>query len=281
MIKQGDRFDEPSIGISQVKVYKKGDSGLSVWGSGGSHVRPSEGLVASTLMRARVVFAANQRGKHERGLKRGRVHASSLASKAPFNDPRMFERKTLPGRQSYFVGIGLDISGSTSGINLELIKRLAFAEAELLARLGIPFFVYAHTGGSSGGRYDLMMHEIKGPDEPWTEECKSTLERLQAYAANLDGHTLEFYRKILDTRRETTRIMHYYSDGAMPMENPTEERRVLVREIRTCKQRGYKLVGVGVRSDAPKAYGLETVLVNRVEDIKLIVDDLEKRLIGR
>lgn len=282
MIAQGDHFDEPSMGLSGVKVYKKGDPHFSVWGSGDASVRPPEALIASTLMKARTVFAANLRGKHERGLKRGRVHSSSLAAKAPFNDPRMFERKTLPGRQSYFVGIGLDISGSTGGINIDLIKRLAYAEAELLTRLNIPFFMYAHTGGSArGGRYDLMMHEIKAPDEPWTQACKTAVEALQPYAANLDGHTLEFYRKILDTRRETTRIMHYYSDGAMPMENGPEERRVLVREIKTCKLRGYKLVGVGVRSDAPKAYGLETVLVNRVGDIKLIVDDLEKRLIGR
>lgn len=288
---QGEWFDELSVGLNTVKVLREGDFdfrggprkyyGRESRTGGAGDFRPSEQLIGQAILQARITFQANDRGKHERGLKRGRVHGGSLASKAPFGDPRMFERKTLPGRNSYFVGLGLDISGSTSGVNLDLIKRIAFAEAEMLSRLGVNFFMYAHSGTSRGGKYDLTMHELKAPDEPWNDKTRVRLDGLGASEANLDGHTMEFYRKILDTRREKTRILHYYTDGAMPCENGPEEREVLKREIRTFRQKNYVLVGVGVRTTAPKAYGLDTVEVNEPEDIKKVIVDLRARLEAR
>lgn len=288
---QGEWFDELSVGLNTVRVLREGKPDfrggprrLYAWESrtgAAGEFRPTEQLIGQAILQARITFQANDRGKHERGLKRGRVHGGSLASKAPFGDPRMFERKTLPGRNSYFVGLGLDISGSTSGVNLDLIKRIAYAEAEMLSRLGVNFFMYAHSGTYRGGKYDLMMHELKAPDEPWNDKTRIRLDGLGASEANLDGHTMEFYRKILDSRREKTRILHYYTDGAMPCENGPEERDVLKREIRTFRNKKYVLVGVGVRTTAPKAYGLDTVEVNKPEDIKKVIVDLRARLEAR
>jgi hypothetical protein len=291
VIVQGEWFDTPAYGVSGVKMFKEGEIGFAGGyvphsksavkvGARGAFA-PPESLIGMAVMEGRIAFTANERGKHERGLKRGRVHANSLGRRAPFNDPRVFERKTLPGRKSYFVGIGIDISGSTAGFNIDLAKRVAFAEADMLDRLGIPFFMYAHTGEPDNGFWQVTLHELKSPDQPWNDRTRHLLSGLSPGYANLDGHTMEQYRKMLDAQRATVKVLHYYTDGAMPCENREEELAVLRREIRTCVKRGYEVVGVGIRSDAPKEHGLETVEVNAVEDIKKVIADLRNRFTRR
>lgn len=292
IVTQGDWFETPSRTVHGVKIFKEGERGYL----GGIEVdnrftrktgvfgdfTPPEAVVGKAVMEARIVFTANDRGKYERGLRRGRVHANSLATRAPFNDPRMMQKKILPGHESYFVLIGIDISGSTRGVNLDLEKRVAFAEAEMLHRLGIPFEMWAHSGQPNDESvYGLHMHLMKDADEAWSDACRKRLSGLASDWNNLDGHTFEFYRKRLDKRREKTRILHYYTDGEMPYANYAEELAILQREIKVCRTKGYIPVGIGINTDSPKAHGLDTVLVRDVPDVSLVVTDLKKRLIGR
>lgn len=91
--------------------------------------------------------------------------------------------------------------------------------------------------------------------------------------------TVEYYRKILDHRPETDKVILYYTDGKMPAENHDEELDILQREIRICRQKGYTLLGVGIRTDSPVRHGLDTVQVDGDEDIVKVVRHLEKRLV--
>lgn len=259
--------------------YSRRDLGIDC--PEGEEFRPTESIVGATLLNARLAFTANQRSRAHRGLKSGKVDRRALGKRAPFDDPRVFQKTTRPGKRSYFVCIGMDVSGSTRGKELLLEKKAVMAEAEVLGRLGINFAVYAHSAKSHPPAWtDLSMdiYEIKAPDEPWNNSTRHRLVELGPDGGNVDGHTLEFYRKVLDGRKETDKILQYYTDGAMPAANAIEELEVMKRNIKVCKDRGYTLMAVGIGTDSPVAHGFDTVRVDEVGDVSRVVQHLGKRL---
>lgn len=286
-------FEGPSSIVTGVNILKERDgifrggdpySGMTpyerkLYGIEGD-VEPTEATVGPALLKARIAFSENHRGHREVGLRNGRVHGPSLARRAPVGDDRLFQRKHLPGRRDYFVGIGIDCSGSTAGVNIHLAKQVAFAEAEVLSRLGIPFFMYGHSGGmdwsSSGMSLDII--EIKAAEEPWNDVTRNRLKGIGPRQCNLDGHTIQFYRKMLEKQKASDKILHYYSDGSMPAENHDEELEILREEIVRFRRANILLPCVGIRTDAPKQHGLHTVRVDRQEDVLLVVKDLEELL---
>jgi hypothetical protein len=311
IVMQGEFFEQPSRAINGVRVHKFGRPIFSNGGhnmSGGfgdeaTDIASPESILGRALMRMRVAFTENQRRGFQRNLKSGRVAGRSLAKRAPFDDPRMFQKRQRITKRDYFVLIGLDISGSTASSSrysggryhyldapvIEEIKKAAYAQAELCARLGVNFAVYAHTGGmesyDSEDYFDsddsgmmVELYEIKAPQEPWSSSVKDRLRHLTSSMANLDGHTMEQYRRMLDQRSESDKIIMYYTDGSMPAENYHEELEVLQREIETCRKRGYTLMAVGVGNDDPLRYGLDMVRMDTEDDIIKVVEHLERRL---
>jgi nitric oxide reductase activation protein len=135
------------------------------------------------------------------------------------------------------------------------------------------------TGGRREG-IDVDIYHIKDPEEPWNDKIKERLTCLGPDSQNLDGHTFEYYRKILDKRPETDKVLLYYTDGKMPAENHDEELEILTREIRVCRHKKYALVGVGIRTDSPVRHGLDTVRIDSVEDVVKVVRHLEKVLLA-
>ena len=82
-----------------------------------------------------------------------------------------------------------------------------------------------------------------------------------------------------DRVQATDKIILYCTDGKMPAENHDEELEILQREIKICKQKGYTLLGVGIRTDSPVRHGLDTVQVDEHSDVVKVVRHLEKRLL--
>lgn len=276
-------FDQPSLDVQGLRVTKNDDH-TKAFGERGraSREQPDipERLLVDALMKLRLVFQENAKTKSERHLRHGKVDGRALARRAPFDDDRMFKRNRHPGRRDHFVLVGIDCSYSTAAATdgfacrLDLMKASVFAMAELLHRLGVTFSVAAH----SGSEHYVEIFEIKAPTDRWGRKERQALSQLQPYNANLDGHTLEYYRKVAAARTETDRSILYYTDGAMPAANFKEELFVLQREIATCQRTGIHLVGVGVETDSPKAHGLDTIRLDTVEDIPHLVTELKKRL---
>ncbi len=248
----------------------------------------NSGVIEKPLTKLRIVFSENDTSKTEANRRTGKVNTRALGKRAPIGDDRLFKKKAFPKKRDYSVLIYVDISGSTArrGV-LALELNAVFAQAELLQRLGVKFSIVAHTGtrrrtGREGSeKLSWVRFVLKNWDEPWTDELKSRAKKLQPMNANLDGHALaEAFREIA-TRRETDRIIMYYSDGSMPMENYNEELRLLKRYIKLTAQAGIVLAGVGIRTDAPSEYGLPTVEVNGQSDIYKVVDHLEKLMMRR
>lgn len=241
----------------------------------------SEQVLGPALLHMRRVFADNARAKVEPNLKSGRVNARSLGRRAPFHDARLFQKKYMPGKRSYAVVIGIDISGSTVGVNIALAKLAAFAQAELCSRLGIDFAVYAHSATPIGGTHSLDMYAIKDFDGQWDTKAKNSLMAIGSWSENLDGHSLEYYRKMIERHSATDKIILYYTDGKMPAANYSEELTVLQREIETCRRKSITLLGVGIRTDSPIRHGLDTVQIDNASEVGKVVRHLESSLLHR
>lgn len=287
---QGRYFDTTSKNVTSVNVIRLGQPkppgfrSLAWAGRPDTNLEVPESAVGPVLMHMRRIFTDNQRASFQRNLKSGKINARVLGKRAWNGDPRLFQKKRFPGKKSYAVLIGLDISGSTTGINNHLIKRAAMAQADVCHRLGVDFAVMAHTAssGSSGwGETTMDIYIVKDFQDPWDEERRSAMSRLRASYNNLDGHTLEFYRKAIEKTDATDKVILYYTDGAMPAENRVEELGILQREIQYCKQRKITLAGVGIRTDSPNRHGLETVQVDTDQDLVLVMDHLERVMLHR
>ena len=287
VVKQLERFDSFSQVVAQVRVSKSIDDGSFWTGREQRHpekMHPESRDLQPALNQMRRTFDANKRSKNRGGLRAGKVDARVLGRRAWNDDDRLFKKKSTPAKRSYFVVIGMDFSGSTNDGSLAVEKRAVYAQCELLNRMGIPFALYGHSADMAVGvkdHLDVVIAEIKAPRGPWDAEAKRRLGALDSYGGNLDGHTLEFYRKVLDSRTETDKVLLYYTDGAMPASNYDEELDILKREIKTCNRSGYVLLGCGIGTDSPAKHGLDTVQIDTVADIEKAVRHLETRMEGR
>ena len=304
-VEQHETFDAPSINIDGVVEHTKdSEHGLRtdrlIWKPlheadyFQQKVEVDQTILQPALNKARVAFTENLAVKRTSGRRKGRISARDLGRRVPVSDDRIFAQKERPKRRDFFVVIGMDNSGSTQGYGsctiLNTLKAACRYQAELLNSLGIPFAFYVHNGWISGQvrsvnlpyddskNFSLDIGVIKSPTDPWTDACRSRLDRVLPGACNLDGHAIEYYRKVIESQVATDTILMYYTDGEMPSMNYDEELEVLQREISTLKRMGTTTVGVGVGTDSPKNHGLDTIVLNDIEDVPLVVAELEKRI---
>lgn len=259
---------------------------------------PSEELMGSVVLHGRIAFDANKRSHLDRNRKSGKVNTRVLGRRAPVGDDRLFAKKIVPKKRDYFVILGGDASASTSREERNAkIKRCIHAQGELLHRLNVPWAGYMHSAyfsslldfnvGSrkTGPEGNLLIWNyllpFKEANDQWNDEAKIRLASINHVSQNLDGHTLEAYRKLAMKSTATDRVVIYYTDGEMPAENKEEETAILLREIELYKKYGIHLVCVAIQTDSPKKYGLPTVRVDRDEDIIKVVRFLDEILTKR
>lgn len=239
-------------------------------------IRTPETILQPALFDMRRVFSDNRRGRREPNLKTGHVNGRVLGRRAWSGDERLFKKTSRPKSKSYAVVIGLDISGSTDGSELVVEKQAVFAQAELLHRMGIQFEIWAHSAKKAPGKcWGLQMYRIKAFNQPWNAKTQEGVTWLHSSHYNLDGHTVEFYRKRLTTSAATTKILLYFTDGAMPAANYDDEVEVLRQEVKNYKRLGITMLGVGIGTDSPKQWGMDTIRINNKGDIGLVVKHLE------
>lgn len=293
---QGFYFETPSYGVSEVQEHHYAPDAHG-WDS--SKYTPidkirfgidcdmdiPEQVLGPALLKTRRIFSDNQTAVHENNLRSGRVNAKVLGKRAWNQDDRLFGKKRIPGKRNYAVSIGIDVSSSNQGSNLALVKRSAFAQAELCHRVGVEFQIVAHSCSviSQGGKRKFVMHlhHIKDWTEPWDSLIKKRISELVAVGGNLDGHALEFMRKQLARVEATDKILLYYTDGKMPAANHNEELEVLTRQLKLCKRDQITLLGIGMGTDSPARHGMDTVQVDDDSDLAGVVEHLGKRLLRR
>lgn len=314
-ILQADFFDAPSRHVFGVKVHTTDGPGLERYEAYATiladpeaaegqksyyaaemerefpTLQSPESVLGPALRQMRLTFDANKATGHKTNLRSGNVNIKVLGRRVPVNDDRLFSKRRRPAKRDYFVVLGLDISGSTYAsteesdgedrLRVVRMKMAVQAQADLLHRAGIPFAVYAHTGTRNpdlSSTVDVNIHVVKGPNDKWDVAAHERLRTISSAQANLDGHTMEFYRKVCEKQHATDKVIMYYTDGAMPAENYTEELEVLQRELKMAAKRGVTIVGVGVDTDAPIEHGLDTIRLDDVRDIAAVVRGLKERL---
>lgn len=276
-INQAAWFETGSVDVRGVQIHEF-NGHRSYWTEKRARYRTADSFKVESVtlnnptMKLRALLERSRRTVVERNLRKGRLSSGHLAKRVPFGDDRIFKRKSIPGKQDYEVILMMDCSGSTRGYNSEIERDVVYAMAEMLHRIGVTFSIYGHTSHASY----MVILPVKPADSPWDANCKHGLANIDGYAGNLDGHALEFARKRADESTATNKIIMYASDGAMPAENHVEEKEILVREVNECKRRGYTLIGLGIRSDSPTQYGLDTVLLESGDEIGLAVEFLAK-----
>ena len=314
-INQGQHFDTGSANVAGVRVHRAddpvmdGDLNITDIVLNGEDVQVylassnsdftikneiDQRIVGSTYLKMRVMLDENRKSKMDRNRTSGRISTRVLGRRVETDDERLFQKRREPGKRDYHALIGFDFSGSTSdGRNIHLTKSAVLHQAEVLRKLGISFEVYGHSAWMydmrSWGRnkrfiHDVVnveIHNVKSTKEPWNQAAFDRLNSTMPSGGNLDGHTLEFYRKCLDKSNATDKLIIYYTDGYMPAMNYDEELELLQREIKECKKRGYTLIGVGINTDSPTRHGLPTVYVGSEGDLPSVVSHLEKHLIRR
>ena len=248
-----------------------------------------ESMLGRALFVMRKALAENAKGKKLVGQRSGRIVSNRLAS-VPTGNDKVFSRALRPGKRDYFAVLALDCSGSTSwgGRNI-LIRQMGMAFGDLLSRCGVKFSVFGHTCDDTpnltkaarhqyGGTVDLDIFMVKDVNEQWDVRAKTALAALQGSAANLDGHALEFCRKQCDRSNATDKIIFYVTDGEMPAENAAEEHEILLRELDTCRRKGYTVIGIGIHTDSPRKYGLETIRVDSHDDIMTLIQYIKEKV---
>ena len=275
-------LDRVPVNVGPPKVYKAGEGSAYAYDADSKlrgRFKSQENILTPALTSARIAFSENAKATRQRNQRSGRVSGRVLAKRVPFGDDRLFAKKIQPDRRNYAVLIGMDVSGSTSGQTLTDEKFAVLAMADVLQRLGIQFEIWAHSTGWDSDYMDYPeLYEIKGASDTWNDKSRENLRRLNSCGANLDGHTLQFYRKRLESMQATDRVLMYYTDGAMPATNYDEELMVLKSEIAYCNKHDITLMAVGMGVDTPKRHGFDTCQVDSSADYRKVVDHLGKRL---
>lgn len=283
-VEQVGTFDSFSVRVEGLDVFPGVTAAYTrpnlrrTFGAGAFRPVP-ESVIAPSALHARRIFSESKLDRNVRNLRRGKLDPRTLGRRGWSDDDRVFKRKLRAEGIDFEAVIGLDISGSTIDGCITLIKQAADAMATVLSRVGVEFSVYAHTT-SEFGQPTLRQHiyEVKAPRERWAPENRRDLAGLLPSNGSLDGHNLEFYRKILDRSRAKRRAIVYFTDGEIPETNADEERIIIKREVAECKKRGYSMMAVGIGNDSPKKFGLDTIRIDRPDDIVTVLKELERRI---
>lgn len=290
---QLDMMDSPSLNVSRVTIHQwppKGRLAKRAWELTWrtppdlDSIR-DQAAVGRTVTAARMTFAENRAIHTTKGTRVGRVNTPAL-TRVKIGDDRVFRRRQRPDKRDYFAVIGLDISGSTSGSTLDLIRKIGWGMGDTFNRIGVEFSMYCHTGttdafspfAESGQSFSCDLFEIKGANEPWNDRIQDRLRLINSCDYNLDGHTLEQYRRLAQQSNATDRIIFYLTDGAMPYANFNEEKDLLLKEIELCKKLGIKLIGIGVGNSDPMQYGLDTIRIDRMSELPRMIKEVGDRL---
>lgn len=277
-------FDDGNTTVTGLNVYTHGKRSAG-WSGTEENAKkfypiPLKDLSPS-ILHARRVFSDSKLDKNVRGLKKGKLATAKLGARA-WNpqDERLFQRKIRAEGIDDELIIAMDLSGSTHPRWNPIIKRTAFAMADVMHSVGVKFSIFGHTTDAAWSTYNFRQHmyQVKTAQEPWGPVQKKLLAQLPGMEGSLDGHNLEFYRKHLMRSQARRKTLVYYTDGQIPETNTQEEAIIITRELALYKQLGYAILVVCFGTDGPKNYGLDTIKISNADDIVTVIRELESRL---
>ena len=265
----------PQMEVGAVRVHREDEGHLRAGGSRARRDTVPESLLGSLVAQARSTFQENRRVKYHRNVTRGRV-APSVLGKRAWNeqDKRLFAQRHVPDKRSYSVLVGMDNSGSTSGSRSRDLRKASLAIAQMCNRVGVEVGLYAHTSEYD----DVAIYEMKAPTAPWKPEVERQLWSLGIGESNADGTILTVYRRQLQRSAATHKILLYFTDGVIPGYGGNDQEQTMRDEVEECRRAGITLLGVGVGTNSPEAFGIETVRLDGDQDLKNVLAILAEKI---
>lgn len=242
----------------------------------------------------KVVENARWRSERERGL----IQASSLAKMASNPNFRTIFKEQLKNETTNIaVSILIDLSGSMSGIKLETAKLAATAMSEALKGLDITFEVagFHSTPCSKMSNYSSTIkettrfsrrHEVLEHHVYKTFDSASLvgISHLESGGNNNDGESVLWMAKRLMERKEKRKVLIVMSDGMPAGEGGFGTLQNDLREkVKRIEKAGIETVGIGIQTDAVKAFYKDYVQVDKLSDLtgvamKKLIQILTKNL---
>lgn len=250
---------------------------------------------------------AKARATYQNGLRKGRLHGSSLA-RLNFGDTRVFRKKIENHSKEVAVSIVVDLSGSMGGAKVIVATQAALAVSLVLERLSIKHEVIGFTTGSESGMYrsaewvalrekapagvnysrsePLYMPVLKGFNERLTPDVKARFAcafngevRLRN---NIDGECVEIAARRLMAQRETGKMMMVFSDGKPACYgNSRQLHWHLKKVVENLEKAKVNVVGIGIQTDAVEQFYRKRVVLNEIEDLpKTVIGQLKAALMA-
>lgn len=253
-------------------------------------------------------FMAQNRTFYEPGKRSGRINPSSLF-KLKTGDTRVFRKKVEVRAKNSAVSLVIDQSGSMSGGKIANAAIAAFALAEILERIKVPFEIVGFTTGNfprhfydklqdlrdafekqTGrphfSREDVVtMYEYKGFEERFEYAQKTRLAAAYAncvrMGANIDGESIMYAAHRLAQQDVERRCMIVLSDGQPAGGGDMRELHThLIKSVKDIENSGIDVVGLGIASDAvQKYYSRNIVFHNPNEIAERVLGELSRMLL--
>ena len=226
------------------------------------------------------------------GQRRGKIHNASLY-KLFQNDPKIFKKKQECRTKDVSVSLLIDCSGSMSGEKARLACSTGYALTEVLTRMGIRCEVLGFTTGQSlytdfkeARKYarieNLYMPIFKGFNDRFDSQAKLRFGKMWQdhwMANNVDGECVQIAANRLMAQTTKGKILMVLSDGFPAAygsikalsDNLTETVNELSKKI--------DIVGIGIMSEAVKAYYPKSVVINEINELPTTVIQQIKQLL--
>lgn len=235
------------------------------------------------------MMAARSQVMNVPGFRSGRLHGAGL-HRLMAGDDRIFRRKHEAKSTDTAVSLLIDNSGSMSGEKMTLAMQAGYALSSTLERVRIAHeaigFTTSHDvtreyfeelereatriGKGFSRNVPLYMPIFKSFDERLNPQIRkrfaAAIHNQNYLMNNIDGESVRIAAHRLMKRKETRKVMIVLSDG-----NPAASTRYhkeieadLHRAVRECEQSKIDIIGIGINSNAVKAYYKKNVVLNDI-----------------
>lgn len=257
-------------------------------------------------------FMSQNRTFFEPGKRSGRINPSALF-RLKTGDDRVFRKKVEVRAKNSAVSLVIDQSGSmSSSSRLQKAAIAAYALAEVLTRIKIPYEIIGFTTGSFYGCDDIDYEKAEEIRETFREQTgrsqfsregrilwnvyKSFDERFEytqkarmaaAYnhsvhmSSNADAESIALCAKRLGERPEPRKCMIVLSDGQPACAGDSNDQNAHLKyTVKKIERAGIDVVGLGIASDAVRQYYSRNIVFQESREIaERVIGELSRMLI--
>ncbi|MDX5412866.1 MAG: VWA domain-containing protein [Rhodobacterales bacterium] len=238
------------------------------------------------------LILAQRRTWMEPGKRTGRLNPTAL-HRIKAGDDRVFRNKREKRLRNTVVSVLVDMSGSMHGSKMTTAAYSAYALAQMLSRVNIPFEILTFSSlpaprayhdemrrseaelGRNYSQQDICHHMIlKGFNERMTPDVAERFAHLGANKAtkymynNCDPESVEIAARRLAVRSEERKILMVLSDGQPAFEGDVYAAQQRLKDlVPQIERAGVETIGIGIEDSSVKYYYPKHVVLRDVRSL--------------